>query len=130
LLRNRRPTQVSFEGSPGEDSAGGLGAVRSCCGVASSHRGVLSRLPQLKFVPFPLLLSFKMARRRVTAAVVEEEAAVVEAAVAMLVVAAAAAAGAAAAAAGYQRPKKTRLLRQAHPKEKSKLEMMVMRRDC
>ncbi|EDL06101.1 hnRNP-associated with lethal yellow, isoform CRA_g [Mus musculus] len=71
-----------------------------------------------------------MARRRVTAAVVEEEAAVVEAAVAMLVVAAAAAAGAAAAAAGYQRPKKTRLLRQAHPKEKSKLEMMVMRRDC
>ena len=74
MLRNRRPTQVSFEGSPGEDSAGGLGAVRSCCGVASSHRGVLSRLPQLKFVPFPLLLSFKMARRRVTAAVVEEEA--------------------------------------------------------
>lgn len=55
-------------------------------------------------------------------------AAVVEAAVAMLVVAAAVAVGAA--AAGHQHPKKTQLLRQAHPKEKSKLEMMVMRRDC
>lgn len=58
----------------------------------------------------------------------EGAAAVVEAAVAMLVVAAAVAVGAA--AAGHQHPKKTQLLRQAHPKEKSKLEMMVMRRDC
>lgn len=68
-----------------------------------------------------------MARRRVTiTAVVEEGAAVVEVAVAVEVVAA----SAVAAAAGHQPPKKTRLLKRAHPKEKSKLEMMVMRRDC
>lgn len=79
----------------------------------------------------------QMARRRATAAMVVEVAAVVEAAVAMLVVAAAAvvamlvvAVVAAVAAAGHKPHKKTQLLRQAHPKEKSKLEMMLMRRDC
>jgi hypothetical protein len=35
-----------------------------------------------------------------------------------------------AAAAGHQPRKRTRFLRQAHPREKPKLEMTVMKRDC
>lgn len=47
-----------------------------------------------------------------------------------MAVAAAAAAAIVVAAAGHQPLKRTQLLRQARPKEKHRLEMMVMRRGC
>lgn len=73
-----------------------------------------------------------MARRRATVAVVAAVA--VAMGVAAVAVAAAAVAAVAAAAvvaiAGHRPPKRTQPLRQAHPREKYKLEMTAMRRGC
>ena len=69
-----------------------------------------------------------MARRRATVAVAA--AAAVAVAMGVVVVAAAVAAAAVVAIAGHRPPKRTQLLRQAHPREKYQLEMTVMRRGC
>ena len=69
------------------------------------------------FIPLVPRFHLKMAKRRARAAVAVASASAV--AVAVVV-----------AAAGHRPPKRTQLLRQARPREKHRLETMVMRRGC